>query len=211
MVGLASFILIGLIVATIAKAVMPGRDPGAGITLLLGTTAQIIAWFITRATGWDKLGQPWLFFLSIAVAAVLLFGYRDSGLDEILRARRPSDVASPPPPARLDRPATTESRMARLLLVPAWAAAGAVMLGVTGFVIGFFGPIRYQPWANQGPMLGIFVTGPGGVLLGAIIGGAVKFARPEWPTRWNLWTLNAATVAYGLFVLELVVDRSWWR
>jgi len=26
-----------------------------------------------------------------------------------------------------------------------------------------------------------------------------------------LWTLNGATVAYGLIVLDLVADRRWWR
>jgi len=85
------------------------------------------------------------------------------------------------------------------------------MLGVTGFLIGFFGPLRFQPWSNQGPMFGIFVTGPGGLVLGALVGGALKIARPEWPTRRRLWILNAANVAYGLLVLDVVADPSWWH
>jgi hypothetical protein len=60
-------------------------------------------------------------------------------------------------------------------------------------------------------LLGIFVTGAGGMLLGAVIGGALKRARPHWPARWRVWFLNAATLAYGVFVLGLVADRSWWR
>lgn len=48
---------------------------------------------------------------------------------------------------------------------------GALLVGGIGFVIGFFGPLIFAPDANQGPLLGIFVTGPGGALLGAI-GGA---------------------------------------
>ena len=51
-----------------------------------------------------------------------------------------------------------------------YAGIGAVALGVTGFVLGFFGPMLLAPEANQGPMLGIFITGPGGALLGAVLG-----------------------------------------
>jgi hypothetical protein len=49
--------------------------------------------------------------------------------------------------------------------------AGALVTGVVGFVIGFVGPMIVSPDANQGPMLGIFITGPLGVLLGAVGGG----------------------------------------
>ena len=49
----------------------------------------------------------------------------------------------------------------------------AVILGVIGFVGGFIGPMIFTPDANQGPMLGIFITGPLGVVIGAIV-GAVK-------------------------------------
>jgi hypothetical protein len=80
------------------------------------------------------------------------------------------------------------------------------MLGMTGFVIGFFGPMQLQPGSNQGPMLGIFVTGPAGVLLGGVAGGWLRMARPDWPMRWRLWGLNIANVAYGLFVLDVVAD-----
>lgn len=54
-----------------------------------------------------------------------------------------------------------------------WAVAqGALLLGAIGFVAGFFGPMIFTPGANQGPMLGIFITGPGGAVLGAV-GGAI--------------------------------------
>jgi hypothetical protein len=45
-----------------------------------------------------------------------------------------------------------------------------VVLGATGFAAGFFGPMLLSPQANQGPMLGIFITGPGGLLCGAVLG-----------------------------------------
>lgn len=50
-------------------------------------------------------------------------------------------------------------------------AAGSLLLGSIGFVGGFFGPIVFAPGANQGPLLGIFITGPLGFLLGAVGGG----------------------------------------
>jgi hypothetical protein len=49
---------------------------------------------------------------------------------------------------------------------------GAILIGGIGFVGGFFGPIIFDPGANQGPLLGIFITGPLGAIVGAV-GGAV--------------------------------------
>ncbi len=46
----------------------------------------------------------------------------------------------------------------------------AVILGGLGFVVGFFGPMIVAPEANQGPLLGLFITGPAGVVIGAIAG-----------------------------------------
>lgn len=46
---------------------------------------------------------------------------------------------------------------------------GAIAAGI-GFVGGFFGPMIFAPDANQGPMLGIFITVPLGFVLGAIAG-----------------------------------------
>jgi hypothetical protein len=47
-----------------------------------------------------------------------------------------------------------------------WAAYA----GLTGFALGFFGPLIIDPGANQGPLLGIFITGPGGTILGFLLG-----------------------------------------
>ncbi len=46
----------------------------------------------------------------------------------------------------------------------------ALILGGVGFAAGFFGPIILAPDANQGPLLGIFITGPLGFVLGGIVG-----------------------------------------
>ena len=50
----------------------------------------------------------------------------------------------------------------------------AMVTGAIGFIGGFFGPMVFAPGANQGPLLGILITGPAGVLLGAI-GGLVHW------------------------------------
>ena len=57
-------------------------------------------------------------------------------------------------------------------------AYGAIVTGSIGFSAGFFGPMIFNPSANQGPMLGIFITGPLGFLLGGI-GGFVYWLVRE--------------------------------
>jgi len=54
---------------------------------------------------------------------------------------------------------------------------GALTMGGIGFSLGFFGPILFMPGANQGPLLGIFITGPLGLLFGAVGGAVYWFAR----------------------------------
>jgi hypothetical protein len=52
------------------------------------------------------------------------------------------------------------------------AVFGALLAGGIGFAGGFFGPILFDPGSNQGPLLGIFLTAPLGLVVGAV-GGAV--------------------------------------
>jgi len=61
---------------------------------------------------------------------------------------------------------------------------GACLVGGIGFTAGFFGPIIFTPVANQGPLLGIFFTGPIGFLLGGI-GGLLY-----WAVRGRTTTAN---------------------
>lgn len=60
---------------------------------------------------------------------------------------------------------------------------GAVILGGVGFAGGFFGPIIFMPEANQGPLLGIFITGPLGFIFGAVGGAIYWFARGRYQVR----------------------------
>jgi hypothetical protein len=58
------------------------------------------------------------------------------------------------------------------------ALLGGLILGAIGFAAGFFGPIIFAPQANQGPLLGIFITGPLGFVLGLILGAIYGSRRP---------------------------------
>jgi hypothetical protein len=49
---------------------------------------------------------------------------------------------------------------------------GALVTGAIAFSAGFFGPTIFTPGSNQGPLLGIFITGPLGLILGGV-GGAI--------------------------------------
>jgi hypothetical protein len=58
------------------------------------------------------------------------------------------------------------------------ALGWAFGVGAVGFALGFFGPIILTPEANQGPLLGIFITGPLAFLVG-LAWGAVRAWRAE--------------------------------
>jgi hypothetical protein len=47
---------------------------------------------------------------------------------------------------------------------------GALVVGGISFAAGFFGPMIFTPEANQGPLLGLLITGPLGFLLGGVGG-----------------------------------------
>jgi hypothetical protein len=51
-----------------------------------------------------------------------------------------------------------------------------LVLGASGFAAGFVGPVLLDPGANQGPLLGIFITGPGAALAGLILGAGARAA-----------------------------------
>jgi uncharacterized membrane protein YeaQ/YmgE (transglycosylase-associated protein family) len=79
--GIIGWILLGLLAGIIAKAILPGDDPGGLIvTLLLGVAGALLGGFIARALG---LGDPIDEFFDISTwiaaiigAIVLLLIYR---------------------------------------------------------------------------------------------------------------------------------------
>lgn len=61
-----------------------------------------------------------------------------------------------------------------LAIILGYVLGTALLLGGTGFILGFFGPILIGELvgsqANLGPLWGIFILGPVGVLIGAVTG-----------------------------------------
>lgn len=54
--------------------------------------------------------------------------------------------------------------------VATFGIIGAILVGSIGFIGGFFGPIILRPDSPQGPLLGIFFTGPIGFIVGLLCG-----------------------------------------
>jgi hypothetical protein len=79
----------------------------------------------------------------------------------------------------------------------------AVVLGLVGFVCGFIGPILLNPGANQGPLMGIFITGPGGLILGGILGYIA--AKCELTRRTQFIALASASILTGTLVFIFCV------
>jgi hypothetical protein len=58
---------------------------------------------------------------------------------------------------------------------------GGIIVGGIGFVAGFVGPIIFTPESNQGPLLGIFITGPLGFIVGALAGYLISLFTARKP------------------------------
>jgi uncharacterized membrane protein YeaQ/YmgE (transglycosylase-associated protein family) len=75
--GFLGWIVIGALAGIIAKAVMPGRDPGGCIvTILLGVAGAAVAGFLGNALGWYGQGEGAGFIAAIIGAIIILFVYR---------------------------------------------------------------------------------------------------------------------------------------
>ncbi|HEY2250647.1 MAG TPA: hypothetical protein VGH74_06285 [Planctomycetaceae bacterium] len=61
--------------------------------------------------------------------------------------------------------------------VARWTLGAAFVIGGIAFLAGFAGPILLTPDSPQGPLLGIFITGPLGFIVGALIGLAIGVAK----------------------------------
>jgi uncharacterized membrane protein YeaQ/YmgE (transglycosylase-associated protein family) len=75
--GFLGWIVIGALAGIIAKAIMPGKDPGGCIvTILLGIAGAMLAGFLGNALGWYKAGEGAGFIAAIIGAILILFVYR---------------------------------------------------------------------------------------------------------------------------------------
>ena len=75
--GWLAWIIIGAIAGAIAKALMPGRDPGGCIiTILLGIGGALLAGYLGHKLGWYHGSQGAGFLAAIVGAVIILFIYR---------------------------------------------------------------------------------------------------------------------------------------
>ncbi len=78
-----------------------------------------------------------------------------------------------------------------------------LILGAAGFAAGFFGPMIFVPDANQGPMVGIFLSGPGGLVMGLILWGTCSAIELSAPRQWRLlWTVAGLGVLLTLLCVQ---------
>lgn len=69
--------ILGLIVGVVAKAVMPGKDPGGLIiTAILGIAGSFVGTYVGQFLGWYHQGETAGFLMSILGAIILLAIYR---------------------------------------------------------------------------------------------------------------------------------------
>jgi hypothetical protein len=62
-------------------------------------------------------------------------------------------------------------------VVARWCLGAAFAVGALSFLVGFVGPILLSPDSPQGPLLGIFITGPLGLVGGAVIGLCIGLTK----------------------------------
>jgi uncharacterized membrane protein YeaQ/YmgE (transglycosylase-associated protein family) len=75
--GILGWIIVGALAGIIAKAIMPGRDPGGCIvTILLGIAGALVAGFLGNTLGWYRQGEGAGFIAAIVGAIIILFVYR---------------------------------------------------------------------------------------------------------------------------------------
>jgi uncharacterized membrane protein YeaQ/YmgE (transglycosylase-associated protein family) len=80
MLAIIGWIVFGLVAGIIAKAIMPGRDPGGAIvTILLGIAGSVIGGFIGRSMfyrGDNEPGTIMSMVFAVIGAIILLAVYR---------------------------------------------------------------------------------------------------------------------------------------
>lgn len=70
------FVVFGLIVGVIARALVPGREPGGWVmSILIGIAGSVVGGFLGRAMSFYGSAQPAGWLMSVVGAVVLLLGY----------------------------------------------------------------------------------------------------------------------------------------
>lgn len=75
--GFLGWIIIGALAGTLAKWIMPGRNPsGCFVTIALGVGGALLAGFLGNAIGWYSQGQAGGFIAATLGAILILWLYR---------------------------------------------------------------------------------------------------------------------------------------
>jgi hypothetical protein len=68
-------------------------------------------------------------------------------------------------------------------------------LGGAGFAAGYFGPMTFAPDANQGPLVGIFLSGPGGAFLGLLLYAFFRLSDISPARQWQALLVSCVFLA----------------
>lgn len=75
----------------------------------------------------------------------------------------------------------------------------SLTLGAVGFCAGFYGPIALDQGSNLGPLFGLFITGPGGLIAGQLLGWLFIVLPVSNARRWQ--ALLAANLLFAVGTL----------
>jgi len=75
-----------------------------------------------------------------------------------------------------------------------------IIVGLVGLVCGYFGPLRYS--MEQGPLMGLFVTGPAGFVIGAAAGWVFEKARIGGVVRESIFGVLLIGTAWATLALS---------
>jgi len=75
-------------------------------------------------------------------------------------------------------------------------------VGGAGFLAGFVGPMVIDPDANQGPLVGIFLSGPSAFALGLLLCVVCRLLRVPAAVQWRIfWVSCAAAVLVTVYFI----------
>jgi hypothetical protein len=89
-----------------------------------------------------------------------------------------------------------------------YTLAGTIAMGFAGFICGYVGPIVLNPDASVGPLLGIFITGPLGALIGAFIGAGAALARLK-PAAFAIVAATCTSIVAGATLYAALPEDRW--